>query len=162
MKRKNGVDVIVPKGLYVPPHVICHATHLRKATRRITSLYDTLMAPSGLRSTQRSILMQIARSEAASLSELADLLMIERSALAQNLKPMERDGWVSVVVDPADKRGRLVTLTQVGIDKLLEAQPLWEQAQASFEQGYGAEKVEGLRDALLEVAGGKYEGIDEG
>jgi DNA-binding MarR family transcriptional regulator len=161
MSNVHNKAATVPQGLHIPPSVVCHATHLRKATRRITLLYDALLAPSGLRSTQRSILMQIARSQVTSLSELAAILVIDRSALAQNLKPLEREGWLSVTVDPADKRSRRVSLTQAGMNKLLETQPLWEQAQASFEKGYGHEQALALRKALIDVAAGEYEGVDK-
>lgn len=162
MSDNPNKGVAAPEGLRISPQVVCHATHLRKATRRITLLYDALLAPSGLRSTQRSILMQIARSQVARMSELAAMLMIDRSALAQNLKPLEREGWISVLVDPSDKRSRLASLTQAGMDKLLETQPLWERAQASFEKGYGAEQALVLRKALIEVAAGEYEGAESG
>ncbi len=158
MNDRRNHAVTVPQGLNIAPQSVCHVTYLRKATRRITLLYDAVLAPSGLRSTQRAILMQIARSEMASMSELAAMLLIDRSALAQNLKPLEREGWISVAVDAADKRSRLVSLTQAGMDKLLETQPLWEQAQASFEKGYGIEQALDLRRALIDVAAGHYEG----
>jgi DNA-binding MarR family transcriptional regulator len=158
MSNTHKPTVAVPDGLHIPQDVVCHATHLRKATRRITLLYDALLAPSGLRSTQRSILMQIARGQVASMSELAAILVIDRSALAQNLKPLEREGWVSVAVDPADKRSRLVRLTKAGMNKLLETQPMWEQAQARFEKGYGVDQARSLRKALIDVAAGEYEG----
>jgi DNA-binding MarR family transcriptional regulator len=48
------------------------------------------------------------------MGDLAAALVLDRSALAHNLKPLERDGFVAVVVDPADKRNRLVTLNGVG------------------------------------------------
>lgn len=160
MNDKQKGQVLVPEGLRIPMQVVCHATHLRKATRRITLLYDAALAPSGLRSTQRSILMQVARSQAPSMSELAAALVIDRSALAQNLKPLEREGLLAVKVDPADKRSRLVTLTQAGMNKLLESQPMWEQAQASFEKGYGADQSQVLRDALAAVTAGEYDEVE--
>jgi DNA-binding MarR family transcriptional regulator len=160
MNDTQKSQITVPEGLHIPPHVVCHATHLRKATRRITLLYDAALAPSGLRSTQRSILMQIARSQVSSMSELAAALVIDRSALAQNLKPLEREGLLAVKVDPTDKRSRLVTLTQAGMNKLLESQPMWEQAQASFEKGYGADQSQALRDALAAVTAGEYDEIE--
>ncbi|MFJ3487657.1 MarR family winged helix-turn-helix transcriptional regulator [Pseudomonas sp. NPDC090202] len=161
MSDRHNHAVSVPDGLIIAPQPVCHVTHLRKATRRITLLYDALLAPTGLRSTQRGILMQVARCQVASMSELAAALMIDRSALAQNLKPLEREGWLNISVDPQDKRSRLVRLTQAGMNKLLESQPLWEQAQASFENGYGAEPAAQLRKALIAVAAGSYEGAED-
>ena len=50
----------------------CSCTVLRKATRRISQLYDTALAPSGLKITQRAILAQISRSEPATVGALAE------------------------------------------------------------------------------------------
>ncbi|WP_122446505.1 MarR family winged helix-turn-helix transcriptional regulator [Pseudomonas viridiflava] len=146
----------IPEGLDVPAQVICHATSLRRASRRICQLYDAVLAPCGLRSTQRSILMQIARNQAPTMTELATILVIDRSALAQNLKPLEREGLVSVDVDPNDKRSRLVRLTQAGVEKLLESQTLWEQAQLSYETALGPELALELRTLLAQVAAADY------
>jgi DNA-binding MarR family transcriptional regulator len=148
--------VVLSGGFVVPEQVLCHATSLRKATRRISQMYDVVLAPCGLRSTQRSILMQIARSQVPSMSELATALVIDRSALAHNLKPLERDGFVSVDVDPNDRRSRLVTLTSVGEAKLIESQGYWEKAQECFELVLGAEQASDLRASLAFIASSEY------
>jgi DNA-binding MarR family transcriptional regulator len=155
----NGPDSVlpahglqIPDSLRIPPRVLCHATSLRKATRRISQLYDAVLAPCGLRSTQRSILMQVARNQAPAVTELATILVIDRSALAQNLKPLEREGLISVDVDPEDKRSRRIRLTQLGLDKLLESQALWEQAQQCFENSLGQQQACELRELLARVA----------
>ncbi|MGV6394412.1 MarR family winged helix-turn-helix transcriptional regulator [Pseudomonas caspiana] len=146
----------IPDSLRVAPKVLCHATSLRKATRRISQLYDAVLAPCGLRCTQRSILIQVARHQAPALTELATILVIDRSALAQNLKPLEREGLIAVSVDPDDKRSRRVNLTQAGLDKLLESQALWEQAQQCFEKSLGAQQASELRELLARVAALDY------
>jgi DNA-binding MarR family transcriptional regulator len=104
-----------------PESSSCNATALRKATRRVSQLYDTVLAPCGLRSTQRSILIHIARAGTPTMGDLATALVLDRSALAHNLKPLERDGLVKVIVDRNDKRSRLVRLTARGEDKLRES-----------------------------------------
>jgi DNA-binding MarR family transcriptional regulator len=146
----------IPDSLRIAPTVLCHATSLRKATRRISQLYDAVLAPCGLRCTQRSILIQVARHQAPALTELATILVIDRSALAQNLKPLEREGLIAVSIDPDDKRSRRVNLTQAGLDKLLESQALWEQAQQCFETSLGAQQANELRELLARVAALDY------
>jgi DNA-binding MarR family transcriptional regulator len=138
-----------------PPH-LCNGTALRKATRRVSQLYDAILAPCGLRSTQRSILMQIARLKSPTMGDLAAAMVLDRSALAHNLKPLERDGLVAVVADEEDKRSRLVTLTKRGEAKLAESMSLWRDAQARFEKAFGAEKAEGLRRTLAVVASEEF------
>ncbi|HXD90954.1 MAG TPA: MarR family transcriptional regulator, partial [Candidatus Binataceae bacterium] len=102
----------------------CSCTALRKATRRISQLYDTALAPSGLKTTQRAILAQIGRSEPTTVGELAEALVMDSGALAHTLKPLERDGLIAVAVDPDDRRNRLITLTRRGRAKLAETDAL--------------------------------------
>ena len=90
------------------------------------------------------------------MGDLAAALVLDRSALAHNLKPLERDGFVAVVVDPADKRNRLVTLTQAGTAKLEESQLLWLQAQHRFEAAFGAGEASALRQSLAVIASAPF------
>ena len=126
----------------------CSCTALRKASRRISQLYDTALAPSGLKTTQRAILAQISRSEPTTVGALAEALVMDSGALAHTLKPLERDRLVAVEIDPDDRRNRLITLTAKGRAKLTEADTLWAKAQKGFEAAFGKAESEALRDAL--------------
>src|SRR5260370_8443932 len=108
---------------------LCNCTALRKATRRVSQLYDSALEPCGLRATQRTILSQIARSGTPPLGELAEALVMDRGALTHNLKPLERDRLVEITVDPDDRRNRLISLTEAGRAKLRDPNPLWNPAQ---------------------------------
>jgi DNA-binding MarR family transcriptional regulator len=128
---------------------LCNCTALRKATRRVSQLYDSALEPCGLRTTQRSILMQIARSgNPPPLGELAEALVMDRGALTHSLKPLERDRLVEIRIDPEDRRNRLVALTAAGRKKLEESQALWKRAQQGFETAFGVAKSAALREAL--------------
>src|ERR1700738_3180973 len=96
----------------------CSCTALRKASRRISQLYDTALTPSGLKTTQRAILAQIGRSEPTAVGKLAEALVMDPGALAHTLKRLERDGLVVIAIDPADRRNRQITLTRRGRTKL--------------------------------------------
>jgi DNA-binding MarR family transcriptional regulator len=140
----------------IPMAGLCNGTALRKATRRVSQLYDAVLAPSGLRSTQRSLLTHIARAGAPTMGDLAADLVLDRSALAHNLKPLERDGLVEIQVDPRDKRSRLVTLTPLGEAKLVESMALWAEAQGRFEAAFGTEEASALRAALALIASSDF------
>lgn len=140
----------------LPPPGPCNGTALRKAMRRVSQLYDAMLAPCGLRGTQRAILAAIARARNPGMGELAAALVLDRSALAHNLRPLERQGWVAVTVDPADRRGRLVTLTEAGRAKLVESQALWQQAQDRFEAAYGPDQALALRQQLAVIASEEF------
>lgn len=130
----------------------CNCTTLRKASRRVSQLYDAALEPCGLRGTQRALLNQILRAGTPSLGELAEALVMDRGALTHNLKPLERDGFVKTSVDPGDRRNRLVALTAAGRAKLAESDALWARAQTGFEAAFGAAKSAALRQALEYIA----------
>ena len=141
---------------------LCNCTSLRKASRRVSQLYDMILAPCGLRATQRAILNHIARSGNPSVGALATDLVLDRGALAHNLKPLERDGYVRQDVDPRDRRNRLISLTEEGRAKLRESELLWARAQKKFDKAYGAAASVALRDALALIASDKFIASFEG
>jgi DNA-binding MarR family transcriptional regulator len=127
---------------------------MRKASRRLTQLYDTALLPSGLRSTQYSILSELQRrgSEAPTLQELADALVMDRSALGHTLRPLERDGFVELQTSEADRRRRLIVTTEAGQLKYREAKRLWNTAQRHFHKVFGEAEALALRATLLAIA----------
>jgi DNA-binding MarR family transcriptional regulator len=127
----------------------CHCTALRKASRRISQLYDVALAPSGLKTTQRAILAQIGRSQPTTVGALAEALVMDSGGLAHTLKPLIRDGLVAADVDPQDRRNRLIRLTAAGRKKLKESDVLWDAAQRRFESSFGGARSEALREAML-------------
>jgi DNA-binding MarR family transcriptional regulator len=135
---------------------LCNCTSLRKASRRVSQLYDAILAPCGLRATQRAILNHIARSGTPSVGALAADLVLDRGGLAHNLKPLERDGYVRQDVDPRDRRNRLISLTEEGRAKLRESELLWARAQKKFDKAYGSTASVALREALALVASDKF------
>ena len=134
----------------------CSCTALRKASRRISQLYDAALAPSGLKTTQRAILAQIRRCESTTVGSLAEALVMDAGALAHTLKPLERDGLVSIEVDRKDRRNRLVRLTPAGRSRLTESDLLWEKAQRGFEAAFGRVKSEALREAMGLLVSGEF------
>jgi DNA-binding MarR family transcriptional regulator len=82
------------------------------------------------RSTQKSMLDSIARAGRPTMGDVAASLVLDRSALAHNIKPLEREGLVEMVADDNDKRNRLVALTEAGWAKLAQSMPLWEEVNA--------------------------------
>ena len=134
--------------------VSCNSLASRKVSRRITQIYDTALAPSGIRSTQMVILAQLYRrsDDPPTLSELADALVLDRSGLGHNLRPLERDGFIELQENENDRRQRHLVLTKAGKAKLLEAFPLWATAQDTFNKLYGESEMAELRKTLLKIA----------
>ncbi len=145
---------MTPDGKPAFPISPCSATALRKASRRLTQLYDTALAPAGLRSTQLSILVELANrsTDPPTLAELADALVTDRSSLGHNLRPLEREGFVLLETSTTDRRRRHIVLTSKGKTKCREALRLWQAAQERFEQVFGQPEAATLRATLLRIA----------
>jgi DNA-binding MarR family transcriptional regulator len=132
----------------------CNATALRKASRRLTQLYDAALEPTGLRSTQFAILVELANwsTDPPTLAELADALATDRSSLGHNLRPLEREGFIVLREGATDRRRRHIALTSKGKAKWREGLRLWQTAQDRFEHVFGRSEAAALRATLLGIA----------
>jgi DNA-binding MarR family transcriptional regulator len=133
---------------------VCNCGAMRMASRRLSQMYDAALAPAGLKTTQFGILTVIGRraDDPPTMRELADALAMDRSTLGQNLGPLERDGLVAVEPSAADRRRKLVVLTDEGRVKYAQARPLWGLAQERFERAMGTAEAASLRRILLGIA----------
>src|SRR6266566_9167196 len=94
------------------PECICLA--VRQAARHVTQFYDQLLAPSGLRTTQFSLLGRLQRSGPMPINVLAAALVMDRTTLGRNILPLERDGLIEIGASPRDRCRREVRLTPAG------------------------------------------------
>jgi DNA-binding MarR family transcriptional regulator len=130
----------------------CNCFAVRKAARSMTQTYDAALAPSGVRVTQFMILMALNREDGLSVNKLAELMVMNRTTMGKNLRPLERDGLVDVRISREDRRSRDILLTRKGRSLLDRAYPLWRNAHDSFERKHGAKFAEQFRSALGMVA----------
>lgn len=140
----------------------CSNAALRKATRNIGQLYDEVLAPSGLRTTQHSLLVTVRALGTPTMGQLAETLVMDLSGLGHTLKPLARDGYLRLVPDETDRRVRRVVLTELGVAKLEQTIPLWQDAQRRFEAAFGRERTEALRDILAALATPGFRGAFAG
>jgi len=130
---------------------VCNCLSVRKAARYLTAIYDKALAPAGVRITQFAILHKVTRIGPLSVKRLAAELAMDRTTVAANLKPLEREGLVHQVVDEKDRRARLIHITEAGRHKLEQCLPLWAIAQTRFEEVYGSDRSRTMRDAMAHV-----------
>src|SRR5271170_1434500 len=119
------------------PRNACTCGSLRKASRRISQFYDTALAPVGIKSTQYSILSEVDRGSlqgSVTMCELAAAMVMDRSTLGHNLKPLERDDLVVLRLSTDDRRKRYVELTKKGKSILQRSRRLWRHAEGRFEE----------------------------
>jgi DNA-binding MarR family transcriptional regulator len=138
------------------PHSACTCGSLRKASRRISQFYDAALAPVGIKSTQFSILAEVERGSAdgpLTMCALATAMVMDRSTLGHNLRPLERDDLLSLKLATTDRRKRHVALTRKGKATLQRARRLWRTAEGRFETIFGKRHAADLRAVLLNIAG---------
>jgi DNA-binding MarR family transcriptional regulator len=130
---------------------MCANFNIRKAARAVTNFYDVTLQSTGLRSTQGTLLMALSIGGTMTISRLAEGLVMDRTTLARDLKPLEEQGLVRITPG-ADRRTRQLELTEAGRAKLREIIPLWEQAQAKIiGAGLGQDRWRRLHRELQEV-----------
>jgi DNA-binding MarR family transcriptional regulator len=86
------------------------------------------------------------------MAELADLLSMDRATMGHNLRPLERDGLVSIRVGREDRREREVALSNLGAKTEALSKPSWLRAQATFEKEFGAEDALAMRRLMVRIA----------
>ncbi|MEU1540931.1 MarR family winged helix-turn-helix transcriptional regulator [Actinacidiphila glaucinigra] len=130
---------------------LCNNLALRKAARYLGATYDKALAPVGLRATQFSILQHLGARGELTITALADMIAMDRTTMASNLKPLAREGLVTVETSAADRRARIVTITPEGLARMESALPLWDDVQTRFEERFGTEDAARLRGFLEAV-----------
>ncbi|MGF6770560.1 DNA-binding MarR family transcriptional regulator [Paraburkholderia sp. GAS199] len=130
----------------------CNQAALRRASRRLGQLYDLALSPTGLTSAQFSLIKSVDRLKNPSQSDLATDLVMNLSALGHTLKPLVRDGLLTIFPDPNDRRKRRIRLTDAGSRKLKEAAKRQGLAHARFESLLGRNEAKALRQLLDHLA----------
>ena len=127
--------------------IFCNCFASRKAARLITKLYEDHLAGVNLTSTQFSILVNLDEVGKASMKDLVEVLVMERTSLVRALQPLERDGLLAIGPDEDDARRNVVRLTDAGRARLAAAMPVWQAAQDEFERRFGSALASQLRQS---------------
>ncbi|GGD11565.1 MarR family winged helix-turn-helix transcriptional regulator [Aureimonas glaciei] len=129
----------------------CLCLHTQRAARTLARRFDEALRPVSLTNGQFSLLMSLNRPMPATQGSVARLLGMDRTTLTAALKPLARRGLVTVEVDPVDRRGRLLTLTEEGMALLADALPIWRDTHAAIDAALAGDGDE-LRAALNALA----------
>jgi DNA-binding MarR family transcriptional regulator len=124
---------------------------LRKVSRRVSQLYDQHLEPFGLTVTQYGVLGHLATFEGISIGDLAKKLVMDPTTLTRNLRPLQRQGFVTIKPDRHDRRARALSLTAQGRKAFERAKPGWVRAQGHIERLFGDQDTPALNDALDRV-----------
>jgi len=131
---------------------LCNCLAIRQAARHVTQFYDQCMAPTGLRTSQFSILARLRQRGPLTINVLAQELVMDRTTLGRNIQPLEREGLIEIHPGRADRRSRELHLTEAGAARLPAAAARWQEAQTRFEAAFGPARAAELRSLMHEVA----------
>ena len=111
----------------------CLCLHVQRAARALARRFDDALRSLGLTNGQFSLLMSLNRPEPPGMAAVASLLAMDRTTLTAALKPLQRRCLLKITANPADRRGRLMTLTPKGRRLLARAVPVWKSTHLAVE-----------------------------
>jgi hypothetical protein len=87
----------------------CLCLHMQRAARARARRFGDALRPIGFTNGQFLLMMSLNRPQPPDMG-VASLLGIDRTTLAAARKPLQRRGLLTLRVDAADRRSRLMTL----------------------------------------------------
>lgn len=118
----------------------CFGLNIHRAGRVVAKKFDDAFRDAGINHWQFGLLMTVNVEGGLSVNELARSLVVDRTTITANVKPLERMGLISVRVDEADARARRIEITQRGIDILRETYPIWQAVNAQISACVASQK----------------------
>ncbi|MBU2582075.1 MAG: MarR family winged helix-turn-helix transcriptional regulator [Alphaproteobacteria bacterium] len=150
LERQVGASPATMREIAEATSSSCLATRIRQLSRIVTRLYDDVLRPLGITASQYTLLAQLAARDGITAVEIGHELDIEKSTLSRNLKRLLALGHI-VMDPPAGRRGRGLHLTPKGQAVLVDAYPIWKDAQERSVSILGHE-TRGVLDDLLNHA----------
>jgi DNA-binding MarR family transcriptional regulator len=130
----------------------CLCLHAQRAARALARQFDEALRPVGLTNQQFSLLMALNRPDPPPMGPVARLLAMDRTTLTAALKPLDRRGLIRIELSPADRRTRLLVLTDAGSEVLAAAVPIWRKTHAAIDSRLDGFDLDALRAALVLVS----------
>ena len=129
----------------------CASFNFRRTARAVTRMYDVAMQESGIRSTQFTMLVGIAKNQPVSIGALADVLVIDRTTLTRSLRLLQEEGLIRISKRSV-MRQRFLTIAPKGARTLARSLPVWRKAQKEFVATVGSKHWLELRNELEKLA----------
>jgi DNA-binding MarR family transcriptional regulator len=133
------------------PMLPCLCGSMRRASRALTQLYERALAPRGLSATQMTILQALARAGEVTQGRLGEMLAMDSTSLTRTLSIMRREEWLAERRGQ-DRREKLIRLSNPGVKKLREAEPVWERVQLQVHEALGEQDWKQLMELAHRVA----------
>jgi DNA-binding MarR family transcriptional regulator len=129
----------------------CYCATLRQAARAVTSLYEQVLADSGLPATQHTALQVLRAAPNLTTTELAEAIGIDQTTATRTLALIRKSG-LAADTPGRDRRERRWALTAAGESTLRQLKPAWDAAQAAVEARLGRTQAARLKKAAYSAA----------
>ncbi|WP_153732074.1 MarR family winged helix-turn-helix transcriptional regulator [Sporosarcina obsidiansis] len=123
---------------------VCACANLRTVSGSLTQLYNKLLKPTGLKITQYYMLGNIFCYPNISISKLGEIMLLDQTTVTRNLNILKDSAYVKITRAEHDSRTKVVSITDTGLEKLNEAEPIWSQVQNTIEGIFGKEEYSEL------------------
>ena len=122
----------------------------RRSARALSQVYDEAMRPTGLRSTQFTILQALSLTGEITQGDLGEVLATDSTTLTRTLDILGRRGWIGKR-QGKDRRERWLRLTAAGQKQFNAALPYWQKIQDRLQRQMGHERWQALLLMTQEV-----------
>jgi DNA-binding MarR family transcriptional regulator len=129
----------------------CHCLATRQLARHVSKLYERHMAPTGITSTQFSLLHFLDRNARMTMNELAAAMLMDRTTLLRAVKPLQQQGLIISAPETEESRRLMLALSPAGQSKIVEAGPFWRAAQEEYEAQVGQLHARSLRSDFFNM-----------
>lgn len=127
---------------------------LWRLSRQWKDEFEAAMTTAGhgwMTQAQGAVVGQL-RAAGVPQAELAQKLGVSKQAVQQFVDGLEADGFVRRVVDPADKRGRIVQLTPAGAQALDDGNRIKQEIEARYREVVGVARFDTFMTVLDELS----------
>ena len=126
---------------------------LSTAQQAVKKHVNKVLAAEGVRITaaQSGILFLLKQRDRRMISELGRILGIENSAMTGLIDRLEKSGFVTRVMDPADRRALLISATPAGLEEVERAKPIIRRVNSAIKAGFSEHEIEILKTVLAEI-----------
>ncbi|CAK0751879.1 HTH-type transcriptional regulator PetP [Azospirillaceae bacterium] len=119
------------------------------AYREFTAEADAILQEIGFGRAHHRVIYFVGRNPRITVSELLSLLRITKQSLARVLGDLVQDEYVLQIIEPSDRRRRLLELSQKGNDLERRLSETQRRRIARAYRQAGAEAVEGFRRVMM-------------
>src|SRR6476659_9504009 len=139
--RETETDAIVAR--YAGRGRECAFANIRLLGRVVTNFYDVALKPADLRASQLALMWAIVACEPVEMGRLCDITQTDQTTLSRTVEKLRRADLVAVEAG-ADRRVRMLRLTDQGRLRFARAMPYWEAAQREMDRWLSVDSLKDL------------------